>query len=490
MLSAGAESEVAATSFRNMGLALTKGASATKAQRGAYKALGLDAKRVAKDMQRDAVGTTLDVIKRLAALPAETRASVASALFGNEARALGPLLTRIELLEESLGLVADKTDYAGSAQKEFEVRSKTTANAIQLFRNSVTALGIAVGNALTPALNSAMAKLSPMIAGLARWSEQNPQLVSGLTQVVAGLVGLRVATIGTAYAFRFLKGGALSALSGVANAAALAASAFGALLKPLRLVTGALAALRFAVISTGIGAALVGIAMAGTWIANNWDGLSAMFQSFAATVAPALGPMAGIISRIYDAVSGLVGPLNATNAQWKSWGETLGGGVVSAINAVAGAIRSVIGALGAAYDKAVAVGQALRSWWNTPAPAGTPGRQKNWATPSPAPSAETPAVPGRASGGYMSVGQIYQYQERGREYAFTDRDAYAVPEKDLAARGVSARRGGPARGPISINLGGVTISGVQNVDRAAERLAARLSHELSGVFADYERELI
>jgi TP901 family phage tail tape measure protein len=71
MISAGAEAEVAATSFRNMGRALTKGEQATKSQRLAFAKLGLDSVKVSKNMQKDALKTTLNVIERIQQLPKE-----------------------------------------------------------------------------------------------------------------------------------------------------------------------------------------------------------------------------------------------------------------------------------------------------------------------------------------------------------------------------------------------------------------------------------
>ena len=84
MISAGAQSEVAATSFRNMGRALVRGEQATKAQRQAFKALGLDAVKTAKSMQKNALKTTLDVFDRIQALPEWQRASIASARCSTE----------------------------------------------------------------------------------------------------------------------------------------------------------------------------------------------------------------------------------------------------------------------------------------------------------------------------------------------------------------------------------------------------------------------
>ncbi|WP_193603303.1 phage tail tape measure protein [Agrobacterium sp. MS2] len=65
MIAAGAESEVAATSFRNMGNALTAAGRASKEKREAFKRLGLDSTKTAKAMQKDALKTTLDTIDRI-----------------------------------------------------------------------------------------------------------------------------------------------------------------------------------------------------------------------------------------------------------------------------------------------------------------------------------------------------------------------------------------------------------------------------------------
>ena len=159
MLSAGAQSDVAATSFRNMGRALKAGANATKSQRTAFAELGLNSTKVAKRMQKDAAGTTLDVFERLNKLPKYMQSSIASLLFGDEARALMPLISNLDLLKRSLGLVANETQYAGSAAREYEVRSKTFANSVQLFQNRFEALKIAIGNKLMPVLEPLMAQL-------------------------------------------------------------------------------------------------------------------------------------------------------------------------------------------------------------------------------------------------------------------------------------------------------------------------------------------
>lgn len=152
MISAGAQSEVAATSFRNMGRALVRGEQATKAQRQAFKALGLDAVNTAKSMQKNALKTTLDVFERIQALPEWQRASIASALFGDEARALLPVIADTRELRRQLALVGTEANYSGSAFEEYLVRSETAANALQLIGNKIRGIGIGIGDSWLPTI--------------------------------------------------------------------------------------------------------------------------------------------------------------------------------------------------------------------------------------------------------------------------------------------------------------------------------------------------
>lgn len=189
MLAAGAEAEVAATSFRNMGKALGKGGAATKAQRSAFRALGLNAKTTAKMMQKDAVGTTLKVLEAINKLPKHQQAAVASQLFGDEARALMPLITNLDLLKKSLGMVSNESQYLGSASREYERRAKTFANDVQLFKNNLTALEIAVGNRLMPILSRAMDGVTPFINALTGAFNTLDQRVSIFDKVGAAIDG-------------------------------------------------------------------------------------------------------------------------------------------------------------------------------------------------------------------------------------------------------------------------------------------------------------
>lgn len=193
MIASGAESEVAATSFRNMGKALTRGESATKRQSAAFDRLGLDAAEVAQRMQEDAVGTTVDVLERISKLPKETQAAISSDLFGDEARALGPLLTNLDLVRSSLGYVAAESDYAGSAFKEFETRNATFGAKLQRFNNTLYQLKVTIGDALLPVLTQLIDATAPIIEKIAGWVDAHQELTGHILTGVAALVAFKAA---------------------------------------------------------------------------------------------------------------------------------------------------------------------------------------------------------------------------------------------------------------------------------------------------------
>nr|WP_280952704.1 phage tail tape measure protein [Rhizobium subbaraonis] len=213
MISAGAESEVAATSFRNMGRALTRGTSATKAQRGAWKRLGMDAVKVAKAMQKDAVGTTVKVIESLAKLPEHMQASVMSDLFGDEARALAPLLNNTELLRKALALTADEQKYLNSVGREFEKRAATSEYKLQRFKSQLADIGLTVGASLLPALNKLLVPMGEMALKLSDWAEAHPELIRNVIAATAAVIGFRAAVVSLKWLGLIGRGGALTMLA-------------------------------------------------------------------------------------------------------------------------------------------------------------------------------------------------------------------------------------------------------------------------------------
>lgn len=326
MIASGAQSDVAATSFNNMGKALTRGAAATKGQNEAFKALGLDAEDVAKKMQEDAVGTTVSVLEAIARLPKEQQAAISSQLFGDEARALGPLLTNLDLVRSSMGMVADESQYAGSAFREFENRNKTFSSALQRLRNRLSELSITIGSALLPALDSIVAYIGPMVTMIADLAAEYPGLTATIVGATAAVVAFKVAMAGLAYMGLLGRGGALSAIAlgyNTIGRAAIGARTAASSMIGLQTALAAMAGQPLGTLGR-LRAGLTGIALAVPGVGALSSGIAAIGAAVATISAPVWGTFAAIAAAV--AAAGLL--------IWKYWDR---------INAVLSGVGQAIG---------------------------------------------------------------------------------------------------------------------------------------------------
>lgn len=494
MISAGSESEVAATSFRNMGRALTRGASATKAQRGAYARLGLDAKKVAKAMQKDAVGTTLKVIEKLGQLPEHMQASVMSDLFGDEARALAPLLNNVDLLRKALALTADEQKYLNSVGKEFEKRAATSSYKLQRFKSQLSDIALTVGGALLPALNQIIGPLGEIALRFADWAEANPELVRNLILATSALIGFRVAASALRYAGLVGRGGALQLMSIGFNGLSRATAGLGGGIRRIREVVALQNALgaahlgraltgweKFGVIFRAVAAAggrlvwtltklsLVGIAIGAvaTWIWNNWQNLANFFSGFVEGFTknfegfgPALEPIVTGFGDLFKWVSGLLGPIEDTNGAFKSWGETVGGVVAGAVNSVIGAIEKLIGGIRSAVEWAASLKSklgGLMTW------GGGDGSVE-------IPSYDAMGNPTghRATGGPVWPGGSFVVGDGGEPEIFTPKTAGTITPMSKA-------------GGSKIQIGPFNIDGSADPVRLANEIAAKIEQKLDDV---------
>lgn len=316
----GISEEIAATGIKNTMLALVAGESATKSQKAAYTELGLDYKRISKQMQIDANGTTLEVLKSVSKLEKHKQAAVLSNLFGKESLgAIAPLLTNIESLEKNLGMVADKNKYAGSMAAEYQARSETTANSIILFKNSLSALGTIIGSVLLPYITAGVEKLGIFVVKVIEWTKANPELTSTIVKVVVVLTALKVGFIavrlvslllrssifGLAGSFIRLLGsssglskvfkGAGQAILGMKNPLGIARAAFSSFGPVLKQIG-------FALLRTPWGAVAAVAIGAGIAIYKNWDRIKAFFAGFWQGLKQGMEPFTSAISELIASV--------------------------------------------------------------------------------------------------------------------------------------------------------------------------------------------
>ncbi len=213
-----------------------------------------------------------------------------SKLFGDEARGIYGLLGT-DLARDALREVRNEANYGGSALKEYEVRSQTTANRVKLFNNEVTELSRTFGDILKPELDELMAKLTPIIRRVTRMDEGQPGVGGDHQQGVRG-----PGRLPSRDARRHVRDAQLARRSPYraeadhhAEWGLLGRGVLPALLSRMRLVTRALVALRGALLFSGVGAILLAIAGAGEFIRDNWTGLGTFFREFGASLETALG---------------------------------------------------------------------------------------------------------------------------------------------------------------------------------------------------------
>lgn len=221
----GIAQDVAATGIKNFMLTLTAGTAATKSQKEAYKALRLDGNEIAKSMQTDSEGTINRVLQTLAKVEKSKQAAVLTSLFGKESvGAIAPLLTNLDTLQKNFKNVGEQGEFAGSMQAEYQSRSETTANAIQLLQNRVTRLGISVGSILLPPFNDFLAFVGPLVSDVAALAAAHPGLIKGILGAAVGFTVLRLATAAATAALAVMNGVAsMSPIGMIVRVIALAA---------------------------------------------------------------------------------------------------------------------------------------------------------------------------------------------------------------------------------------------------------------------------
>ncbi|GLK49604.1 phage tail tape measure protein [Brevundimonas intermedia] len=334
----GVEEEIAATSIKNTMLAMTKGEAATKAQKEAYSALGLEAVAVSKAMQRDAGGAIMDVMTRISRLSPDRQASILTQLFGSESvSGIAPMLTQLGVLKTNLDAVADASLYAGSMQKEFENRQSGAKTAIGQSKIALQGLAIEVGTNFLPLIKAASAATRGAARGIRTFSQAHPnavKVVAALVAVVAaGLVvfgGLAMAVAAVLGPFALLQltltqagllfGPVIAGLTGTGAAAGGAAVGVSALLWPVLLVVAAVAALAASAFLIYRNWGTIG-----PWLSKMWTNISSVVQGALRLVAGYImnfTPL-GFIIRNWQPITNFMGAL------WGFVSEAVGLGVDS-----------------------------------------------------------------------------------------------------------------------------------------------------------------
>ena len=354
--------EVAATGINALLMKLATADKQNEKFQQGLQDIGLSAEVMKQMIGRDAQGALVTFLAQVKKAP--DLMGTLSDLFGMEyADDIAKLVGSMDTYQKAVGLVGDQTAYAGSMQKEYEARSATTANNLQLLKNQVGRLGITVGNALLPALNSLVGALMKPIDNLANLAERFPIV----TQVVVGTVGavlaLKVATIALGYAWTFVKGPILaaqvafqSARAGLAllqvQAVATAASTGILSVGWARTQGGALgliapiksAALAFWSMLPAIGATSAALlANPITWIVA---GIGAAVACLVLVIRKYWDPIAAYVGGVFEGIRSAMQPAITSLTTALAPLAPIGGAIASVFGFIADAVSSVIGWIG------------------------------------------------------------------------------------------------------------------------------------------------
>ena len=347
-ISLGKTPEIAGTAINGM---LTKLMTADKQGAKFQKALknmGMESKDLKKAIKENGEQALMDFLKQVGKLPKENQMGALVDLFGLEyADDVAVLVSGLETYKKSIDELKKtskdgKPAFIGSMDKEFAARSATTANNWQIFKNSLTEIGITAGSVLLPALNQLMTTIRPIINSFADWASKNPEVVSALVHLAAGFAALKVGGLMFRFVGNELSGFMVSfrlakALLGVDWLATVIRfkSGIGALARIFGVVktaatllgTGLMSLGRFLLMSP-IGIALALLGVAAYMLYKNWDGVvggaKALWQDLSNFISGVVNSIASFFGTCWERIKTFfnsgIGNISAQIINWSPLG--------------------------------------------------------------------------------------------------------------------------------------------------------------------------
>lgn len=152
MQATGVDTERTGTTISRIYTNISKGSSATKAQKEMWEELGFTAEGVAKSMQTDGTGTLMKVFGAVNQMPDERKIAALNTLFNQWAvEGSAKVTNNLDLLMKTLSEVSDEAAYANSMEREFAINTGTEESLRTMRDNAKTVLMQDLGEQLLPA---------------------------------------------------------------------------------------------------------------------------------------------------------------------------------------------------------------------------------------------------------------------------------------------------------------------------------------------------
>lgn len=363
-ISLGKAPETAATASEALLKKLNNIESLGAKQKAAFKHTGLSIKNFSAMMKTDAQGAVLKFLETMKNIEPQKRGALLSAIMGtNYDSDIATLISGMDVYKKSLDEVSSKEKFLGSNEKEFQARSNTVANKIQLMKNTLNSLSISIGNVFLPYISKAIEKITGFIKKITEFAQNNEDLVKKIGFSVAAFFGFNVAmtTLKASSALLTLSLGGYrqilmmlpfdclklnaslsqcnilmktkAMLSGLVNnnlksfrlASSAASGASLGFVGGLKKIVLGFRALSLAFLSNPIGLILAAIATAGALIYKYWDHVKAFFTGFFEGLRKNIAPVTDVFNGFFTAVKAAFSPLTPIFSKISSFFSSLFG---------------------------------------------------------------------------------------------------------------------------------------------------------------------
>jgi TP901 family phage tail tape measure protein len=237
-------------------------------------------KKLLADPQR----TIVDFLTKLKGVSEEARPELIRKMFGDEAgRFVRKAVAGLDLYQKTMDKVSDKTKFAGSMTREFNIRMATTEKALDRAKSQIQNAGINIGSVLLPALVSILGVIETTTGWIAMFADKFPFATTVIMGTVGALIALRIATLAYMFSANQMKLAfvALTTMAPILTGGLLSA-------------TTATTALKFAakglMRAFGIGLIIEGVIL----LIEHWDTVWEMIQKVGSYIAK-LNPFAAFL---------------------------------------------------------------------------------------------------------------------------------------------------------------------------------------------------
>ncbi|WP_353282784.1 phage tail tape measure protein [Wolbachia endosymbiont (group A) of Pogonocherus hispidulus] len=241
----------------------------------ALESIGITAEEMSQKVAENGQKALLHFFETLEKVDRQERSQILLNLFGQEYQDdIALIVGSLEEYKKAIGFVADKEKYNKSMQKEFNNRASTTANNLQLLKNTIAELGMNLGSVMLPPLNWISKILRSISTGIAWFAEKCPILTTGVMSIISALIIGKIAVVGFGYAFALAGGGLLTfnaILQGTLLPVLTSLSA--------RVIPAVIMGLKALTLTNPIGAAIAGLSVGAALVIANWQKVKDFFSS-------------------------------------------------------------------------------------------------------------------------------------------------------------------------------------------------------------------